>query len=72
MNRKAFAVAVIFFCVSLAWFVINIVWAFGHRNTLVDVLISVFFLCAGIGMIYNEWHKKKRKHLSDVNKNRIP
>ena len=72
MNRKTFAVAAIFFLASLAWFVINVVWAVARRGSMADLLIALFFLIAGIGMMYNEYHKKKRRHLADVHKPRIP
>lgn len=72
MNKKTFAVAVLFFCVSLAWLVVNIFWTVKHCNTMVDLVISVFFFLAGVGMVYNECKKKKRRHLADVDKTRIP
>ena len=50
MNRKTFAVAAIFFLASLAWFVINVVWAVARRGSMADLLIALFFLIAGIGI----------------------
>ena len=29
-------------------------------------------MLAGVGMVYNECHKRKRKHLDEVNKYKIP
>lgn len=72
MNRKTFSVAVFFFCLTLAWLVVNIWWALAHRNTTVDLVIAAVFFLAGIGMIYNEINKKKRQHISDVDKHKIP
>ncbi|MEG1611610.1 MAG: hypothetical protein RRZ83_04880 [Alistipes sp.] len=72
MNRKTFSVAVFFFCLTFVWLVVNVWWALAHRNTTADLVIAVVFFVAGIGMIYNEVNKKKRKHISDVDKHKIP
>ena len=53
MNRKTFAVAAIFFLASLAWFVINVVWAVARRGSMADLLIALFYLIAGFGIINN-------------------
>ena len=61
MNKKTFTVAVIFLIVTLVWLGVNIFWA-----------LAVLFVLAGVGMVYNECHKRKRKHLDEVNKYKIP
>lgn len=30
------------------------------------------FVAAAAGMVYNEFHKKKRRHLDEVDKHKIP
>lgn len=72
MNKKTFTVAVIFLCVTVAWLGINIYWAMLHKNCFFDLFIAVLFVAAGIGMVYNEWKKKRRRHLEEVKKYQIP
>ena len=64
MNKKTFTVAVIFLIVTLVWLGVNIFWALSNSNCI--------FVLAGVGMVYNECHKRKRKHLDEVNKYKIP
>ena len=71
MNKKTFTLAVIFLCVSVALLVAEIFW-FYRNCTVYDWIISVFLVVAGAWMVWNELHKKKRRHLADVNKNEIP
>ena len=36
------------------------------------VVVGVLFVAAGVGMVYNEFNKKKCRHLDEVNKHKIP
>ncbi|WP_295961626.1 hypothetical protein [uncultured Alistipes sp.] len=72
MNKKTFTVAVIFLIVTLVWLGVNIFWAMSNRNCVFDLIVAVLFVVAGAGMVYNECHKRKRKHLAEVNKFKIP
>lgn len=72
MNKKTFTVAMIFLIVTLVWLGVNIYWTFSHRNTAFDLVVAVLFVLAGVGMVYNEFHKRKRRHLHEVNKYKIP
>lgn len=72
MNKKAFGLAVLFLCATLAWLVVSILWFFKGRCSAFDVLVALLAFAAGSGMAWNESHKKKRRHLSEVDKNRIP
>ena len=72
MNKKTFTVATIFLCVTLVWLGVNIYWTLSKQNTLFDLVIAVLFVLAGVGMVYNEFHKKRRKHLDEVNRYKIP
>lgn len=74
MNKKTFTLAVIFLCVALVWLGVNIYWIREqvHCVGTFDLIISVLFVLAGAGMVYNECQKKKRQHLEQVNKNKIP
>lgn len=72
MNKKTFTVAVIFLIVTLVWLGINIFWAVTSRNRVFDLFIAILFVVAGAGMVYNECHKRRRKHLDEVIKHKIP
>lgn len=71
MNKKTLTLAVIFLCVAVALLVVNYFW-FREKCTGYDWGISIFLVIAGVWMVWNELHKKKRKHLADVNKHEIP
>ena len=66
-NKKTAAVALIFMLATILWLTINVVWCIhdGHYGKLI---IPVLFVVAGVGMFYNEFHKKPRKHVEDVKK----
>ena len=72
MNKKTFTLAVIFLVVTLGWLGVNIYWALTRQNNLFDLVVALLFVAAGVGMVYNEVNKKKRKHLDEVNKYKIP
>ncbi len=72
MNKKTFTLAVIFLVVTLVWFGVNIYWAMTRQNNVFDMVVALLFVAAGIGMVYNEFNKKKCKHLDEVNKHKIP
>ncbi len=72
MNKKTFTLAVIFLIVTLVWFGVNIYWAMTRQNNVFDMVVALLFVAAGIGMVYNEFNKKKCKHLDEVNKHKIP
>lgn len=74
MNKKTFTLALLFFCATLVWLGISIRWAFtcSHCVTWFDLLIALLFALAGGGMTIHEFRKKKRKHLEEVNRNKIP
>lgn len=74
MNRKTFCVAVIFLCLTLVWFGLNVYWLITHAKSvhLFDLLVGLLFVAAGAGMVYHEFNKKKRRHLADVDKSHIP
>ena len=72
MNKKTFTLAVIFLVVTLVWFGINIYWALTRQNNVFDMVVALLFVAVGIGMVYNEFNKKKCKHLDEVNKHKSP
>lgn len=72
MNKKTFTLAVIFLVVTLVWFGVNIYWALTRQNNVFDMVVALLFVAAGVGMVYNEFNKKKCKHLDEVNKHKIP
>lgn len=72
MNKKAFCVAMLFLCATVVWLGVNIYWMLRGMNSAFDLVIAVVCVVAGIVMVYNEYHKKKRRHLAEANRNRIP
>ena len=72
MNKKTFTLASIFLAVTIVWLGINVYWALTRQNNAFDMAVALLFVAAGIGMVYNECHKKKCKHLDEVNKHKIP
>lgn len=72
MNKKTFALSVLFVLLTLGWLGLNIYWEVVRHNTAFDIIIAVLFVVAALGMACNEFKKKKRRHLSDVNKHQIP
>lgn len=39
---------------------------------LLDLLIAFLFVLAGAGMTWNEYKKKRRRHLDEVNPHKLP
>lgn len=74
MNKKTFTLAVFFLICALVWLGTNVYWRFTRANcvNMFDIVVGVLFVAAGVGMVYNEFHKKKCKHLDEVNKYKIP
>lgn len=74
MNKKTFTIAVLFLVATLVWLGVNIYWAVTRTNCVnaFDLIIGVVFVAAGAVMVYNEWKKKKCRHLEEVNKHQIP
>jgi len=65
MNKKTFAVAFIFLCVTVAWLVINIVWWTSTHKT-GELFLPVVFVCVAAGMVYRQSKTKQRRHIEDV------
>lgn len=74
LNKKTFTLAVLFLVLALVWLGTNIYWRVTHSNCVyaIDFIIGFLFVLAGAGMVYNEFNKKKRQHIDDVNKHKIP
>lgn len=74
MNKKTFTLAVVFLVLTLVWLGTNIYWRVTHSNCVItfDFIVGILFVAAAAGMVYNEYHKKKRKHLDEVDKYKIP
>lgn len=74
INKKTFTLAVLFLILALVWLGTNIYWYASRSNcaSALDLLIGLLFVLAGAGMVYNEFHKKKRRHIDEVNKHKIP
>ena len=61
MNKKTFTLALVFFCATVVWLGVNIYW-----------LVAFLFVLAGAGMTWNEYKKKRRRHLDEVNPHKLP
>lgn len=74
MNKKTFALALSFFCLTAAWLGISLYWFFTGRACVgwFDLLVAVCFVGAGAGMTVHEFRKKKRIHLDEANRHQIP
>lgn len=72
MNKKTFVVAVIFLIGTITWLGVNIYWDITGKLGIFDTVIAAFFVVFAAAMVYNESCKKKRKHLIEVNKHKIP
>ena len=74
INKKTLTLAVVFLVLSLVWLGTNIYWRVTHSNcvSVIDFVIGFLFVLAGAGMVYNEFNKKKRRHIDEVNKHKIP
>lgn len=74
MNRKTFALAFLWFLVTLCWFGYNVYelvrcLCMGHVwNLLVSFAILIFSAL----VVHNEYHKKRRRHIEDVRHDKIP
>ena len=44
----------------------------GLWHGLLDLLIAFLFVLAGAGMTWNEYKKKRRRHLDEVNPHKLP
>lgn len=67
MNKKTFALAFTFLCVTIAWLTINIVWWTSTRKT-ADLFMPTLFVCLAVVMLYRQGTKKKRRHIEDSNR----
>lgn len=74
MNRKTFTLAVIFLIVTLVWLGLIVFWLLTRRGSVhvFDLVVALLFVLAALGMVYNESNKKKRRHLAEINKYKIP
>lgn len=67
MNKKTFTLAVIFLICALGWLGANVYWRVTRSNcvNVFDLVVGVLFVAAGVGMVYNEFNKKKCRHLDE-------
>lgn len=72
MNKKTFTLAVLFLLATLAWLGVNLYWDFTGCSSIFSTVVAAGFVVFAGLMVYNECHKKKCKHLDEVNKHKIP
>ena len=72
MNKKTFALALSSFLATLVWLGVNIYWDLTDRWDPFSTVIALSLVVIFAGMAYHEGHKKKRRHLDEVNRNQIP
>ena len=51
MNKKTFTLAVLFFCVTLVWFGVNVYWDCVRRVDVYNTLLSLLFVVFGAAMV---------------------
>ena len=61
MNKKTFTLAVLFFCVTLVWFGVNVYWDCVRRVDVYNTLLSLLFVVFGAAMVWNEAKKTRRR-----------
>ncbi len=66
MNKKTFAVALLFWIVTLLWLAFELYWFFTNHLPKKELALPVLFVIASSVMVWREYHRKKRKHVEDV------
>lgn len=72
MNKKTFTLALLFLCLTLVWLGINIYWDITRHLDVYNTLLSLLFVIFGAAMTWNEAKKKKRRHIEEVDRTKIP
>ena len=72
MNKKTFTLALLFLCLTLVWFGINVYWDITRHLDVYNTLLSLLFVIFGSAMTWNEAKKKKRRHIEEVDRTKIP
>jgi len=74
MNKKTFALALLFFGATLVWLGVTLYWCAVRPACIggFDIAIAVLFALAGAGMTVHEFRKKKRIHLDEADRHQIP
>lgn len=72
MNKKTFALALLFLLATLCWLCVNIYWDLTGQRDLFATFIALIFVALAGAMTFHEFRKKKRRHLDEVNRNQIP
>ena len=72
MNKKTFTLALLFLCLTLVWFGVNVYWDITRHLDLYNTVLSLLFVVFGAAMTWNEAKKKKRRHVEEVDKTKIP
>lgn len=70
MNKKTFCVAFLFLLLTLFLLGLVVYCSMTHRAHMTgfDYLLSLFFVAAAGCMVYNEYKKKRRRHLDEADK----
>ena len=72
MNKKTFTLALLFLCLTLVWFGINVYWDITRHLDVYNTLLSLLFVIFGAAMTWNEAKKKKLRHIEEVDRTKIP
>lgn len=72
MNKKTFTLALLFLCLTLVWLGINVYWDITRHLDVYNTLLSLLFVIFGAAMTWNEAKKKKRRHIEEVDRTKIP
>lgn len=66
MNKKTFALALIFFVVTVLYLGFELYWFFTSHLPKKELALPVLFVIAASVMVWREFRRKKRKHVEDV------
>ena len=53
MNKKTFTLALLFLCLTLVWFGINVYWDITRHLDVYNTLLSLLFVIFGAAMTWN-------------------
>lgn len=77
MNKKTFVYSLVWFVIAVTWLVFLVVEAI-ERNACFSMrlffhlFLAIVLVLSGGASVVNEFKKKRRRHIEDVHKNKIP
>ena len=71
-NKKTVTLALRCRGLTLVWFGVNVYWDITRQLDVYKTVWSLLFVVFGAAMTWNEAKKKKRRHVEEVDKTKIP